>query len=280
MANGTVSVPPSVVGSWAGIDAGATLCKVCSFSHPDALQTVSFDSGDLEGVHRTLDAWGLKKVAATGGGASEIANSRGLEVQIVSEFDAWAHGARLLAAREGLAVPPDHLVVSLGTGTSILLAREAAQPVRIGGSALGGGTLLGLAKLLLEVDSFREVVDLAQRGDRRRVDLLVGDVYPSGSAPLAADLNAASFAKLESREPPDIAHALCGLIGENIALIAAQLARQHGVETIFYCGSTLDRNGPLQKILIGTAGMAGVKPELIESGAYAGAVGALSLAQT
>ena len=278
MGNGTVSVPASVVGTWAGVDAGATLCKLCTVPGPDSFQTVSFDSTDLEGVHRTLDHWGLKGVVAIGGGAAEIAESSGLEVQIVGEFDAWASGARLLAEMEGLSVPADHLVVSLGTGTSILLVRDSGAPRRVGGSALGGGTLLGLGKLLLGVDSFRELVQMAGRGDRRRVDLLVGDVYASGNPPLAADLNAASFAKLESRDPEDIAHALCGLIGENISLMAAQLAHQHGVETIFLCGSTLDQNRPLQQILIETAGMLGLEASLIETGAYAGAVGALSMA--
>jgi type II pantothenate kinase len=221
-------------------------------------------------------------IVATGGGTSQIAREAAAPVQVVAEFDAWAAGARLLARREGLSVPKVHLVVSLGTGTSILLVGKGAGPVRIGGTGLGGGALVGLGKLLLGLDSFREIVELAEQGDRRRVDLLVGDIYTSDAPPLAAELNAASFGKLQSvaeAEPADVAHALCGLIAENIALITAQLARQHGARTILFCGSTLDQNRPLRQILVGTARMTGLDAHVVEAGAFAGALGALSLAQ-
>ena len=282
MANGTVTLPAAVESAWAGIDAGATLWKLCKLrtaTEHDSLQTASFDSGDLTGVHRTLTDWGVKKAVATGGGAAGVARESAIEVQTVPEFEAWAAGAELLAQREGLTVPRDYLVVSLGTGTSILRVREDHPAVRVGGTALGGGTLLGLGRLLLGVEEFRQIVALAADGDRRRVDLLVGDVYASGAPPLAAELNASSFAKLESRDPADLAHALCGLIGENIALMAAQLGRQLEIDTVLYCGSTLDRNEPLRRIVVGTAQLVGLEAHVVEAGAYAGAMGALSMAR-
>ena len=58
---------------------------------------------------------------------------------------------------------------------------------RVGGTALGGGTVVGLGKLLLGVESFAELAAMAERGDRRTVDLLVGDVYRSADrAPCCA----------------------------------------------------------------------------------------------
>ena len=80
------------------------------------------------------------------------------------EFAAWARGAPLLAARDGLELPPHYLLVSLGTGTSVL-SLDRGRATRVGGSALGGGTLLGLGRLLLGVETLRR--DLRARGARR-----------------------------------------------------------------------------------------------------------------
>ena len=74
---------------------------------------------------------------------------------------------------------------------------------RIGGTALGGGTLFGLGAALTGSTSFDQVIELASGGDRRNVDLLVSDIYPSGELPLPGDLNAASFAKLANHDIAD-----------------------------------------------------------------------------
>ena len=98
------------------------------------------------------------------------------------------------------------------------------------------------------------------------------------SLPLPADLNAASFAKLASREPADLAHALCGLVGENISLICGQLAQALGAKAVMYCGSTLDQNPALVEIIREVTGMLGAPSYVLERGAFCGAVGAASLA--
>jgi type II pantothenate kinase len=198
-------------------------------------------------------------------------------VHTVPEFAAWARGAPLLAARQGLDLPPHYLLVSLGTGTSVL-SLDRGRATRVGGSALGGGTLLGLGRLLLGVETFDEICELAARGDRRKVDLLVGDIYPGGELPLPADLNAASFAKLDSREPADVAHALMGMLGENIALICGTLARSVGAQAVVYCGSTLIHNPELREILRWVTAAYGAQPHFLDAGAYCGALGAADLA--
>ena len=93
---------------------------------------------------------------------------------------------------------PRYLLVSVGTGTSILLV-DGASVTRIGGTALGGGTLLGLAAGLLGTSDFDEIAALAQRGSRQTVDLLVSDIYPAGGIALAGDLTAANFGKYARR---------------------------------------------------------------------------------
>jgi len=259
-----------------GADAGATLCKLVLPAETD-FHAVKFPSGDMDTLRARLAEWKPHRVVATGGGAARLARELGhLEVHTVPEFAAWARGAPLLAARVGLELPETYLLAAVGTGTSVLaLGPDGAK--RVGGSALGGGTLLGLGKLLLGVDSFDEICELAARGDRRKVDLLVGDIYKTGELPLPADLNAASFAKLDSRDPADIAHALVGMLGENLGLICGTLARSLGARAVVYCGSTLLHNKGLQEILTWVTAMQGAQAHFPADGAFCGALGAVAM---
>lgn len=260
-----------------GIDLGATLCKLVLSSEP--LETARFSSEDLTAVRAYIEARAPSLVAATGGGAGRLgATVAGIPVSLSPEFESWAHGAPILARAAGVELPERYLLVSLGTGTSILLV-DRNKATRVGGSALGGGTLLGLGRLLLNESRFEEIVGLAQRGDRCSVDLLVGDIYRSGETPLPPELNAASFGKLASCDPADLAHALTGLIGENLALICGQLSRATGAELAVYCGSTLSANPALEEVLSSVTGAFGCDVRFLPNGAFCGAVGAIGLAQ-
>jgi type II pantothenate kinase len=263
-----MSIAPSTV----GIDAGATLCKLVY--QGETLETERYSSTELDRVRARIEEWTPRRILATGGAAERLGEAvAGVAVERVVEFEAWARGAPLLARRGGVRLPASYLLVSLGTGTSVLRVGEG-EPSRIGGTALGGGTLVGLGRLLLGTKGFEEITALAARGDRRRVDLLVGDIYRHGGIPLPLDMNAASFGKLASTHPADLAHALMGLLAENVALICTGLARAAGIGSIVYCGSTLESNPALQQILAGTSGTFGCEAVLLPDGAYCGALGA------
>jgi len=264
-----------------GIDAGATLWKLARLqdSEPE-LELAAVPAGAVEEVRRRVGEWGSERVRVTGGGAAQLAAALpGSTVQVtqVSEFAAWACGAPLLAGRAGWTLPERYLLVSLGTGTSIL---EVDGPVatRISGLTLGGGALLGLGRLLCRTDSFAEIVALAARGERGRVDLTVGDVYPEGGISLPPEITAASFAKVASREPADLAQALVGLLGENVGISCAALARARGIETMVVGGSAVSASPLLGEILRLAARFGGVDARLLPDGAYCGAVGAAALA--
>jgi len=259
-----------------GIDVGATLCKLAL--RGDTLHTEHHPSRDLDAVRVRAAAWAPARVVATGGGADRLGTTlAGVPVEHVSEFDAWGRGAALVAAAEGVTLPARYLLVSLGTGTSILSVLDG-RVERIGGTALGGGTVVGLGRLLFGVESFAEITALAAGGDRRGVDLLVGDVYRGTASSIASQLTAASFAKLDSLAAPDVAHALMGLVAENVVLIAGALARGAGVDTIVYCGSTLTENPALGDIVGEITTFFGNRPLFLAGGAYAGAIGAAALA--
>ena len=167
-----------------------------------------------------------------------------------------------------------------------MAARGEASAVRVGGTGLGGGTLAGLAAVLVGTSEFDAVTQLAREGDRRRVDLLVGDIYPSDALPLPGDLNAASFAKLarnpseQVRDPRDLAHAIMGLVGENVALICGGLAVAAGVGRIVYGGTTLRHNPAITDILRALAPAHACEATILRNGEFTGALGALELAAT
>jgi type II pantothenate kinase len=174
--------------------------------------------------------------------------------------------------RDQAAAPSErHLVVSVGTGTSVLLA-DGLSTSRLGGTALGGGTVVGLGAALLGSSRFEEIADLATRGDRRRVDLLVSDIYRAGEFPLASDLTAANFGRL-GRSGEKLP-----AVGENIALVCAGLAAAAQAPRIVFGGSTLRANPTLQQILGQITAAVGREPVFLREGEFAGALGSLLLA--
>jgi type II pantothenate kinase len=273
------------VGPQLGADVGATLAKLAIRPRDGELGLRLMPSAAIDQLATEIESLGAKRIVLTGGGAAQLAERLGLGLAPVNEFEAWATGARAILQREGRAIPERFLLVSVGTGTSAMLVEESSS-VRVGGTALGGGTLAGLAAALVGTSDFDAVTQLAREGDRRRVDLLVGDIYPSGVLPLPGDLNAASFAKLalgeEERAPDrrDLAHAIMGLVGENVALICGGLAVASGVSRIVYGGTTLRNNPSITNLLRALAPAHACEATILGDGEFTGALGALALAAT
>lgn len=272
---------PQTPGPSVGVDAGASLAKlvyradaaVCYELHP---------AGAVRALHRRIAALAPARVALTGAGARELARRLGPQASCVSEFAAWGCGSRALSREQGLPAVDPFLVVSLGTGTSVMLS-SGSNVSRVGGTALGGGTVVGLGALLLGESEFSRVAELAAAGDRRQVDLLVSDIYPPGEISLPGEITAASFGSrrlLDGANPPrpeDLAHGIMGLVGENVALLCAGLAAASRARRILFGGSTLRGNPVLREILALASRGSGCEVVFLEHGEFAGALGALLL---
>ena len=270
-----------------GLDLGATLSKAVVVPHGAPLsgfETFVCPSGDLRSLASFLSGRREPVVAATGAGAHPFAGlvSGSHAVFIADEFDAWGAGEEALLGRADFVPSAPHLLVSVGTGTSMLLVPGSGPVTRVGGTGLGGGSLRGLAQLLLGTSEHDTIADLARQGDRRRVDLLVRDLYASGEIQLEGDLTAANLAKLTSRDPRDLANGLVGLVGENIGLLAGALARRAaptGPVDVVYAGTTLARNVPLRDVLAFATSVAGATARFLPEGEFVGALGAIAVAR-
>jgi type II pantothenate kinase len=267
-----------------GVDMGATLAKVALRHEPGPPELRLLPVQDLESVLRALGGAQKGTLGLTGGGGTELALrfARSASVLKVNEFAAWGAGARALLRRSAADLDEPFLLVSVGTGTSAMLV-DGMSVSRVGGTALGGGTVLGLGRALLGPIGFDDLCELARRGSRRCVDLLVSDIYGPGQIPLKGDLTAANFGRLAQSaeaplEPADLAAGVMGLVGENVALITAGLALSARVRPIVFAGSTLRGNPVLAEVLLRITALLGRHSIILEDGEFCGALGALELA--
>ena len=263
-----------------GIDAGTSLVKL-AIEHPSGdLQLENFARDAHTELAERVAALAPETVGLTGGGAVTIQRFLGRPSTVLNEFSAWAAGAkRLLSVTE--AQPERYLLVSLGTGTSIQKI-DGDEAVRVGGTALGGGAMFGLGRLLTGAADFASFCELAARGSRGAVDLMLSDVYPEGEVPLAADMTAASFGKLAwdpslQPDPADAAAGIVQLVAENIGLLIGQAAVAHDTRIIRIGGSTLSGSPLLATTLTRLLSAFGCDARVLEDGAYTGAVGAIEL---
>lgn len=134
------------------------------------------------------------------------------------------------------------LVVSAGTGTAMVAAR-GDQVAHVTGSAVGGGTLLGLSKLILGTAEVDEIDRLALLGDAGSVDIMLSEAVGGEVGKLPANANAVNLGKLIDGgdfSQEDLAAGLVRLVAQVIAVIAINAADAAGMNEIILIGHTMD----------------------------------------
>lgn len=129
----------------------------------------------------------IEQVMITGVGAAYIeAPVYGRPTEKAEEFLADGLGARHAT---GMG---DMLVISMGTGTSIVQCK--GDDIRhIGGIGVGGGTLTGLSRIMLQTDDIRQIVSLAMQGNLANIDVQIGDISPHPLPGLPKEATASLF---------------------------------------------------------------------------------------
>ena len=231
-----------------GIDIGGSSTKIVGFSARgkewDLIEPQIIKANDP--ITATYGAFGkftdennlaisdISKVMMTGVGASHVKNSLyGLKCQRVAEFDSIGRGGTYIS---GLS---EALVVSMGTGTAMVHARPDGRMEYLGGTGVGGGTLMGLSRLLLNAESIDNIEKLSQSGSLDNIDLRIKDMTASNSLDqLEADLTAANFGKLSDLAgKDDIALGIMNLVFETVGMVSIFAARSVGAKDIILTGN-------------------------------------------
>lgn len=190
------------------------------------------------------------------------------------------------------------IVVNMGSGVSILRVDSAAEGdyVRIGGTACGGGTFLGLARALTSAETFEDALRLAEGGDATKCDLLVRDIYGdegSKSLGLPGAITASNFGRLsetpkhedESHEgaeakacdEKDLARSLLQMVTQQSVLLSSAFARHAGcVDRVFFVGGFVEEaNHIARKSIAQSFRSLGGRPYFSQHSDYLGALGSL-----
>lgn len=158
----------------------------------------------------------VERVAITGVGSSGVTRPiYGIPTVRVEEFLANGFGGLYLSKLD------DALIVSMGTGTAFVIADRTGSTKHIGGTGMGGGALLGLSSLLLNIRNIDVLIDLASTGNLGNIDLTVGDISKGEISTLKPYTTAANFGKISDvAEKSDIALAIFNLVFQTIGIMA------------------------------------------------------------
>eukprot|EP00403_Amphidinium_massartii_P015546 CAMPEP_0178415210 /NCGR_PEP_ID=MMETSP0689_2-20121128/23435_1 /TAXON_ID=160604 /ORGANISM="Amphidinium massartii, Strain CS-259" /LENGTH=512 /DNA_ID=CAMNT_0020036525 /DNA_START=79 /DNA_END=1617 /DNA_ORIENTATION=- len=258
----------------------------------------------------------VQKVYTAGGGAHKFAplfrDALQVELWPVKEMEAVVDGLLFLhehGPKNGLFTVDENaehvpipwleplfpfLLVNMGSGTSILKvsSAKAGDYVRVGGTACGGGTFLGLARALTSAETFEEALDLAQKGDASKCDLLVQDIYGadgSSALGLPGSLTASNFGRL--CEPPshdhvpdmsvcceqDMARSLLQMVTQQSVLLSSVWARNTGcVDRVFFVGGFVEQENRIARAAISANFRSlGGSAYFLQHSDYLGALGSL-----
>lgn len=142
-----------------------------------------------------------------------------------------------------------YLLVSIGSGVSVLCVKGPGEYKRVSGSSIGGGTYWGLCRLMTNCDTYDEALDLCVHGSNTSVDMSVGDIYGGAydKFKLPASTVASSFGKMisvprDSVSDADLARSLLVMITQNIGQVAFLNATLYKTKNIFFVGNFLRHN--------------------------------------
>lgn len=178
----------------------------------------------------------LKKIGVTGGKHMELPKTfKNVEIDHKNEIDSIVNGAtRLFNPSE-----KNFMVMSLGSGSACAISKDG-EVFHAGGTGLGGGTIRGLSKLIIDEESPKSINSLSMNGNKEKVDLLLKDVISGPIGNLPESSSAVNFGRSDysecSRE--DLAAGIISMVGQTILKTAITSAALHKIEKIYVIGRT------------------------------------------
>ena len=239
------------MGTVIGIDVGGSTTKIVGFrtgnGAPELIEPQFVRANDpITSIYGAFGKFTLEnglslsdidRVMMTGVGSSFVTPPiYGLECRKVPEFTCVGLGGLYLSGLD------EAIVVSMGTGTALIHAKRNGDSTDIkylGGTGVGGGTLLGLSKQILGMDTVEHIEQLCAGGDLSKVDLRISDISSALLHPgLNSDLTAANFGNISDLATKnDMALGIVNMVAETIAMMSIFAARGYNLDDIVLTGN-------------------------------------------
>ncbi len=273
-----------------GIDVGGSTTKIVGFKtgssgKPETLINPQFvrATDPITSIYGALGKFTLQnglslsdidRVMMTGVGSSYVEQPiYSLDCRPIPEFGSVGIGGLYLS---GLS---EAIVVSMGTGTAIIYARADSDGIchteYMGGTGVGGGTLIGLSKKMIGIDTIDHIEQICDDGDLSNVDLRVKDLSKTHKYPgMNEEITASNFGKLSDiASKSDIALGIVNMVSETVATTAIFAARAHKIKNIVLTGNltTLSHVRAVFENLADSFGVRFIIPENSQFGTVIGA---------
>lgn len=261
-----------------GIDIGSTTTKVAAIGLNREI--IKIKTKAIDAITSATGAFGkmimenhfklenIEKINITGAGASKITdNLFGIPTNKIDEMIAIGIGGKYLSKKDQI------IISNIGTGTAIIEV-NGKNITHLGGTGVGGGTIIGLAKGLLKISEFDTIMQYALKGNLNNVDLNIGDITETDIGFLNKDFTASNFGKmLDAATKEDIAIGIINLTYQVIGMVSVFAAKSKNNDTIVITGN--GSNNPIgQKILNNISLTYKIDFEFPADAEYATAIGA------
>jgi pantothenate kinase (EC 2.7.1.33) len=264
-----------------GIDIGGTTTKIVGYSKGKIISPILVKATDpVASVYGALGRFlndnslslsDVKKIMVTGVGSSYLTDGLlGIPTAKTDEFQAVGMGGLFLSGLEKA------IVVSMGTGTAFVMA-DHDRVVHLGGTGIGGGTLLGLSNRMLNIRNFDDIIKMAEGGNLEHIDLTIGDISRDRVTNLLPDTTASNFGKMSDlATKSDIAMGIINLVFQAIGMMAVFATRIEHVNDVVLTGN-LTNVPQAKEVFEKLSALFGVNFITPENAEYATAVGAAAI---
>ncbi len=235
-----------------GIDVGGSTTKIVGFKKSDSNQSELISPFLVRATDPITSIYGafgrftsqnglsldeIDKVMVTGVGATHMQQPiYNLKCRTVPEFSAVGLGGLYLSGLD------EAIIVSMGTGTALVHAKKEGNDTKInylGGTGVGGGTLLGLMRKLTGVETVEHIEELCKDGNLDNIDLRVKDISKDAKyTGVNEDLTASNFGKVSDMATnADIALGVANMVAETVAMMSVFAAKGHNIKDVVIIGN-------------------------------------------
>ena len=271
-----------------GIDVGGSATKIVGFREENGTRTLIEPqcvraTDPLTSIYGAFGKFTMQnglaltdidRVLMTGVGSAFADRPlyEGLDCRIVPEFTSVGLGGLYLSDLD------EAIVVSMGTGTALIHAKcnGAKTDIKyLGGTGIGGGTLIGLSRKMLGVDTIEHIEQLCEGGDLGKIDLRIRDISEQNLYPdVNHELTASNFGKLSDlASNSDIALGIANMVGETIGMLAVFAARSYHLDRVVLTGN-LTAIQPVRRVFETMEANFGIHFLIPENAQYGTVIGA------